>query len=223
MSKVKINDKERLLVAEHALFSRFLFFATLRKLDMREVFQYPLGPVAWSLAHNDGSMRHTNKSTFGLSLQNRVPAVLPPQDAVVIVDLMPILWKLNADGLTFFQMSEQLFKRILAIIPSSWRVLYLVGENYYTLSVKNSERSSRGSGVGVMYTSIVGGFKISGWKKVLKCVPSKKLLIKFLAEDWTSNQKLLEMLRGRPLYVTKEHDCIMVDSSGKPTYIYMHD
>ena len=64
-----IGNKEHVIYAELALFSRFLFFASLRKLDMREVLSYPLGPIPWGLANCDGSLKQTNKSAFGSTLQ----------------------------------------------------------------------------------------------------------------------------------------------------------
>ena len=42
-----------------------LLIAQNRKLDMRDVLEYPLGPKPWALANADGTLKKTGKSTLG--------------------------------------------------------------------------------------------------------------------------------------------------------------
>ena len=51
-----------------------VFVASSRKLDIQEVLQHPLGPLPWSLANEDGTMKNTNKAALArhCSAQRRV-------------------------------------------------------------------------------------------------------------------------------------------------------
>ena len=63
---VKIGtDKEVVLKADNRLYGQMLLIAQNRKLDMRDVLEYPLGPKPWALANADGTLKKTWKSTLG--------------------------------------------------------------------------------------------------------------------------------------------------------------
>ena len=49
-----------------------LLIAQNRKVDTKEVFEYPLGPKPWPLAYADGTMKkHTSKATLGKFLEKK--------------------------------------------------------------------------------------------------------------------------------------------------------
>ena len=48
--------------ADRKLFARPIVIAQARKLDMREVLKFSLGPVPWSFAMPDGTLAKTSKA-----------------------------------------------------------------------------------------------------------------------------------------------------------------
>ena len=216
--KVTLKDKDCVLQAEHSLFSRFLFFASLRGLHMQDVLCYPLGPIPWSLANSDGSPKQTNKSVFGKYLEAfAVPSAQIPE-TVVIVDFMPILHKLEADHLTFDSASHIVLQRALSQVPS-WKIIHIVADDYHKISIKNTERDARATGGKISYSKIIGGHKIREWKKILSSTESKLMVIEFFAKDWANNPARLRLLRDRMMYVTSGNSCRCITASGRFTML----
>ena len=53
----KTSSKEVILRTDARLFGHMLLIAQNRKLDIEEVFSYPLGSKPWSLANPDGTLK----------------------------------------------------------------------------------------------------------------------------------------------------------------------
>ena len=66
---VAIINAECVLKSERSIFSRILFFASLRGIDMKYVLEWPLRPIHWSLLRCDSTPRKTNKAPLGKHLQ----------------------------------------------------------------------------------------------------------------------------------------------------------
>ena len=71
-TKTSTNGHEVILKADHHLFSHMLLIADKRKLDMKDVFSHPLGPLPWSISNPDGTLRKTKKSTLSKNLEEKV-------------------------------------------------------------------------------------------------------------------------------------------------------
>ena len=65
----KGTTKEIVLKADRALFAQIIVIAEARQLSMKEVLSHPLGPLPWSLAAPDGSLKKTAKSSLTKELQ----------------------------------------------------------------------------------------------------------------------------------------------------------
>lgn len=61
--------QEVVLKADRKLLSHMILVAQSRKLNMRDVFAHPLGPLPWALANADGYLRKTNKAALPESLK----------------------------------------------------------------------------------------------------------------------------------------------------------
>ena len=69
--------------------------AQRRNLDMRIVLTYPLGPLPWSLATPQGTLRKTNKSKLIQLLTHNVdPLDDVPGTAAYVIDMMSFVQKL---------------------------------------------------------------------------------------------------------------------------------
>ena len=66
------NSKEKVLKADHTLFGHMVLIATSRKQDMRAVLARPLGPLPWSLANCDGTLKKTSKVSLARQLERTV-------------------------------------------------------------------------------------------------------------------------------------------------------
>ena len=99
------------------LFGRLLVAANARQINLKEVLRYKLSPVPCSLAHQDGSLRKTTKSTFCSILKKNV-TVLPrlpvsTTDTVYIIDRMALVQKMKSGGAqTFGELSLKYYSVI---------------------------------------------------------------------------------------------------------------
>ena len=82
-----------------------------RKIDLKFVFTFPLGPLPWSLSDAYGFPRKTNKSTHLHRLEKDVPiAEVHPHHVNTIFDGMAVLQKfIPPAGATFQVLAEKVF------------------------------------------------------------------------------------------------------------------
>ena len=73
--KVTCKGKEIVLKADRNLFGHIIVVAQTRKLEMKKVISYPLGPIPLALANADGSLRKTDKAKFMNDIAQNVPVV----------------------------------------------------------------------------------------------------------------------------------------------------
>ncbi len=91
----KGTTKEVVLKADRRLFGNMILIAQNRKLEMGEVLCYPLGPLPWSLANADGTMKKTNKAVLAKQLDSRVsPTNDYPDQCATLVDAMGLIHKI---------------------------------------------------------------------------------------------------------------------------------
>lgn len=67
----KETAKEIVIRANRALFAQVIVVAEAKQLSMKEVLSHPLGPLPWSLAAPDGSLKKTAKSSLAKEFQKR--------------------------------------------------------------------------------------------------------------------------------------------------------
>ena len=102
------NGKEVVLKADRKLFGQMVLIVhTKKNLDMRVVFAHPLGPLPWSLANEDGSIRKTNKAILARTLQKNIQAENIPTPSATIIDGMALI-QMKGDQKTFGQIENAL-------------------------------------------------------------------------------------------------------------------
>lgn len=110
---VKIKQKEVLLKADRKMFARLLVIQRSRSVDLREVLQYSLGPIAWSLANEDGSIYKSVKSKLLDALECKMQSISEiPDDGALIFDGMCIIQQLPPGLATFGHISDLILRRI---------------------------------------------------------------------------------------------------------------
>lgn len=104
--------KEAILKADRNLFGQMILVAENRKLQRSDVLTLPLGPLPWSLASGDGSIRTTNKAALARELEgNAPPAEVIPEPSATIIDGMSLVQKLKGNDATFSQLAGTAMSR----------------------------------------------------------------------------------------------------------------
>jgi len=154
VTTVKTRDKEVVLKADNRLFGKMILISENRKLDMRDVLSYPLGPKPWSLANGDGTLKKTDKARLGNHIEKEAAKVDPPSDrTATIIDGMGLVQKMNGDNHTFAEMSQRILNYVLNEGKGSSRI-DVVFDTYKDSSIKNAERMNRGSAEGIVFKEI---------------------------------------------------------------------
>ena len=145
---------EATLRADRALFAQMIVIAETRELSMSTVLSHPLGPLPWSLATDDGSLRKNKKSSLAKDLQKDVPSAesIPPSSACII-DGMALVQGLKGDGNTFAEIADALMAMVLREGASS-KQIDVVFDVYRETSIKNTERERRGCQAGNEYRNL---------------------------------------------------------------------
>ncbi|KAG1650017.1 hypothetical protein GQR58_028409 [Nymphon striatum] len=203
------TNREMILKADNRVFGNMLLIAQSRKLDMKDVLQYPLGPKPWALANADGTLKKTGKATLGKHLEKEVANVdVPSGSCATIVDAMAIVQMIPGENMTFDELSDAILKKIFNDGRGSGRI-DVVFDLYQDQSIKAAERINRGSKCGIMFNQIKPGHRIKNWKRILASTESKAKLTIFLAENWKEEcrrSKLCSII----LMVTTGEQCFKI-------------
>ena len=123
-----------------------IVIAKSRNLQMSEVLAHPLGPLPWTLAKPDSTLRKTNKASLAKELQKNVQAAdVIPQPSACLIDGMALVQRLKGDQKTLAEIAESLLSMALNEGTSSDRI-DVVFSDYRDDSVKSAERENRGEG-----------------------------------------------------------------------------
>lgn len=209
----KGTPKEIVLKADRAVFGQMIVIAEVRDLSMREVLSHPLGPIPWSLASIDGSLKKTTKASLAKDLQKDIPAVDNlPSDNTCIIDGMAMVQKLKPGITTFKEVANILLAMALREGVSSKRV-DVVFDDYRETSIKNPEREKRGAENENCYRDIRPEHKVPQWKKFLANPENKKQLIQFVVNQWRG-ECCRKRLGEKRLYATAGEQCYEITAEG---------
>ena len=204
--KCKAGNKEVVLKADHRIFAHMILIAQSRQLNLKEVLCHPLGPLPWSLASPNGSMRTTNKSELAKQLL-KFPGVVEslPSRSACVIDGMALVQKLNGDGRTFADLAEHALSTVLAEASHSTRV-DVVFDVYHESSIKQLERLARGADSGMEVKQIAAGHRVQQWRKFLKNSNNKTNLAAFFLKEWGKDH-CRARLNEKVLYTTTKGLC----------------
>ncbi len=111
---VNVQKKDQLipLKMDRTLFARIALIAQFRKIDLKEIFTYPLGPLPWAIADPYGMPRKTNKAQLLQQLEKgSTPADQYPEHATSVYDGMAVLQKYQPpNGSTFRTLAKNLLQ-----------------------------------------------------------------------------------------------------------------
>ena len=196
VKKMTVNGKDVVIQADRSFFARILVIQEKRSISTRELLQYSLGPIAWSLATPDGNIYKSVKSKLLNALEDKIQVLdtVPPKTARVY-DGMCLIQQLPSGLETFGALSEYVLKRITT---NDSPHVFFVTDQYWKQSIKSCERSRRANTGSIRITAIRCDQKLPKQIKKYLCVgENKEELVDFLLDDWSSNCAHQSMLRNR--------------------------
>ena len=186
--RLNVLNQKVSIRADRETFARLLLIRQKRKVNLKEVLTYELGPLPLSIANYDGTLRKTQKAKLFQHLKlSVVSCVAIPKNCPQIFDGMVLLQKLPKILKTFGDISDYLLKKLL---HESTRVALFVIDYYLKDSVKSIERDSR-SAYGTTRMKVMRREQVipKQWKKFLQNLENKLDLIDFFWHDWSTNLK----------------------------------
>lgn len=198
-AKAKSADEKIVTVnADRSLFARLLIASRSRDINLREVLKYELSAVPYSLAHPDGSLRKTTKSTLLFTLEEAVqvlPRLLSDSELLTayVLDGMAVVQMVKTAGArTFGELANNYYNTITAPLGKcNCNRVDVVFDRYdKEHSIKESERQRRGSSSG--YEIRIAGPSTpvpKQWLRYISNPVNKTNLQKFLSDEWTAIAK----------------------------------
>ena len=176
---------------------------------MSEVLSHPLGPLPWSLAKGDGTLRKTSKAALSRELEKQVlPAETIPEPSATIIDGMSLVQKMKGNEQTFSQLADSVLTQILHEGARSQRI-DVIFDVYREDSIKNAERENWGCTTGIQLRNIAPGHRMQQWRKFLSSSANKANLIRFLVAE-LKTPKRMHKLQDKQLYVASEESCLHI-------------
>ena len=150
--QVKSSDEKMITInAAKSLFPRLLIASQTRDVDLREVLKYELSAAPYALAHTDGTLRKSSKSTLMTLLEGTVQVLprLPSesnQATAHILDGMAVVQMVKSAGArTFGDMASRYYETITSSLVRNCDRVDVVFDRYDKQdSIKESERRRRG-------------------------------------------------------------------------------
>ena len=187
---VKVSAKNSLvpLKMDRNLFSRMTLIGQFQKIDLKEVFKYPLGPLPWSLANAYGLPRKTNKAKLMQLLVKGTTAVERyPGNVCSIYDGIALRWRFQPPaGATFVIPADNIFD---AVTSNLSRRVDMAFDVYFDVSIKNAERVKRSSWPeSVKYKNILPACPVKSRKKFMSIQTNKTEVVHFLVSQWKKSE-----------------------------------
>lgn len=186
------------------------------KLNLKNILSYPITSVPLSLAHSDGTPLKTDKATLTKALESKQQTVLAhnslPQIKATIIDggniLHETLGKHNKS--TYATMARDL---LVKICSSYGEEIHLVLDKYKSPSIKDSERTMRGSCM--HQTFVITGSEQTqrqNGTELLKSCSFKEEFARFIMQEWKKPQYGSIIGRKR-VYISHGGMCIQLKNN----------
>ena len=140
-AKNKVKNKVIPIESHSNMFGQLALSMQHHEINLKEVFEYPIGPYLRSLCGSMGEMRKTCKSTLLQILEKGVdPEKQIDDETTTVLDGIALVRKIKTSGKTFGEMSDILLQTVLNHGGNS-RKIDLVFCVYGNHSIKNAERT----------------------------------------------------------------------------------
>lgn len=214
--KVKLTRADKRvveLVGSRNLLGRLLYLANKSKLDLANVFQYPLTPIPLSMGNIDGAKGKSGKSKLMPKIENGHKSDIPIRVDVGIYDAMFLIRRLINYDCTYGDLAKTLLKTICTSSAN-----YILFDRYDEPSIKASERNDRRDTHGTDEFS-PNDLQISGpyqkrprnFQGALTSSEYKTRLIDFLVHEWRKDE-YARIIGDRRVFVAYSKRCDLLTS-----------
>ena len=194
------------------LFGSVLFLSLQRKVDMAEVFYYPLTPVPLSLCYTDGTILKSPKAKLLTELESRVKSEAPTKIDAAVVDGMFFLHLLVDPPKTFKQIAIYLLRKMFNSF--NCKNIHLVFDKVVSPSIKDLERNTRSSTrQDLLTTTGPPQTRPNHWEAALEIDSFKTSFVEFLVSYW-ENDELFPFFENKQLFVNCKDGCFKFFAKG---------
>ena len=215
----KAAGREITMKAGNKLFARLLLVGSVRKIQLKEMLKYNLGPVPLAISTLQGTLVKTNKATLlhhieGAAENHLVDVV--PEGSVWVLDGMVLFQQLRNRDIPekFGDLAIFLLSRIIRLANQHHSSeIHFVTDRYPETSIKNAERGKRAA-TGSEIINIYGrGQPVpKQWHKYLADGKNKERLVEFLFEEWSKCS--VALYEGITLFVAHGETCHALRGEG---------
>ena len=184
------------------IYSRVLCLQQVHDINIRDVLQYELSPVAPSMFEDNGDIRICkSKATLKNRLQVEVSSRFVEPADVILIDGCAVLWVISwpsSSGTV-----EDFLKNMVVCLNKILQNtdVYLIFDRYYPNSIKDATRMSRAGRNATRRHQLTLHMQLPPQKVVLTVTENKVQLIDLACKYLTENPLLLPQ-NGRKLIIT---------------------
>ena len=178
--------------------------------SIKQLLQYSLGTIAWSLAKPEGNIFMFVKSKLQNALEEKINLVdSVPQNFARVFDGMCIIQQLASCLEIFGCLSDFILTHIT---NNSYSNIFFTMDQYWDTSIKSYERNQRATSGSIRVTASRRDQKLpKQFKKYLSVGVNKQELIDFLLLDWSTYPKHHQLIRNKTIYFTKRKDAFKLN------------
>ena len=209
-AKNKVKNKVIPIESHSNMFEQLALLMQHHEINLKGVFEYPIGLYPWILCASMGELRKICKSTLLQILEKGFdPEKQIDDETTTVLDGIALVGKIKTSGKTFGEMSDILLQTVLNRGRNSRRIDW-VFDVYRDHSIKNAERTRRRSET-LLFQNLHSTQLIKQWNQFLSSSHDKKELVKFVVNHW--KQKTL-FIGNKHLYIGYEDNCICFSPDG---------
>ena len=223
--KQKVGGGDITTRADRRLFARLILIANVRKVDIKQMLVYCLGPYPLPISSVHGTLVKPNKAALLHHLEGSTaesPTVASiPEGSVWIIDGMALFQSLANRDLpdTFGEFAKFILTKLVNMaVRQKSTSIHFVTDTYPKESIKNAERGRRAA-TGferiVIYAATQSIPK--QWSKFLADGSNKEALVEFIFQEWCNCPG--HLLRGVTVFLAHGSKCHAFRESGDATFV----
>ena len=208
--KIKSKAKKKELVFQRDVLGMLVAYSNKHEagIDLQNVLSFPLAPVSIPLSTLDGAIRKTAKSKLFDAAMSDLEIVsgeaMPSTTRLYtyVLDLAATIRSLVGTMSTI----RDLAHRILAMVPSQYRHVYIACDTYKGISIKGGERQARG--MSERYLITTPDMKIPhNFTNFLQNGENKTMLFDLIQRAIEEGKSKLQ---GKTVFFSNENNCTKV-------------
>ena len=168
------------------LFGRLLGIAVDQKLDLGQVFRFPLTPMPLSLCHVDGSIHKTDKSAPLKSLKSQIKSCEPSNVSLIIIDGFFVLHTIKEIPVQYGKTAS---KCLNVFFNHDAKEIAVMFDSFFSPSFKDNKHLLRDNTEDRQFRITGPGQKrCTDFTKDLKNINFKIALIEFFIGEWSKDE-----------------------------------